>query len=112
MSHGTWWSIVIAAWLLCSSSAFAVGFRGGNTLLQDCTYQNISFCYGYVDAVTEALGQNTINGYEACVPGNVVAGQMYDIVVQYLRKNPADRHLLAVGSVADAIPKAFPCRRQ
>jgi hypothetical protein len=113
MSHGNRWSIVISAWLLCSSPAFAGAFQDGNDLLKECTQQNhIIFCLGYTDAVADALNGNSVNGYEACVPTTVTAGQLKDIVVQYLLLNPAKRHFLAVGLVADAISKAFPCRRQ
>jgi hypothetical protein len=70
------------------------------------------FCLGYIDGVADALDKNIINGYKACVPDGVTAGQLQDVVVQYLRLNPADRHFLAFGLVADAISKAFPCRRQ
>jgi hypothetical protein len=113
MSHGNRWSIVLAAWMLCSSAALASSFRNGNVLLQECSSsQDVMFCLGYIEAVNDALDGNRVNGYEACVPNVVTAGQLKDIVVQYLRQNAAERHLLAVGLVADAISKAFPCRRQ
>jgi hypothetical protein len=113
MSHGNRWSIVLSTWLLCSSPAFAAtALETGNVLLQDCVQQNLQFCLGYVDAVTDALDGNSVNGYIACIPKGVTAGQLKDVVVQYLLFKPADRHLAAVGLVADAISQAFPCRRQ
>jgi hypothetical protein len=112
MSHANRWSIVIAAWLLCSPPAFAAAaFKSGNELLQECAERPALFCFGYIDAVSDAFVRNILNGYEACVHKDVTADQLKDIVVQYLRLNPADRHLGAVGLVADAISKAFPCRQ-
>ena len=81
-------------------------------LLQDCTRQRQSLCLGYIEAVSDASEVNAVNGYEACVPEAVTAGQLQDVVVQYLQLNPADRHLSAVGLVAHALSKAFPCHRQ
>lgn len=113
MSHGNQWSIVIATWLLWSSPAFAATFEVGNALLQDCIQEQHLFCLGYIVAISDVLmNGNSVNGYKACEPMDVTAGQLKDIVVQYLRLNPAERHLGASGLVADAISKAFPCRHQ
>jgi hypothetical protein len=113
MSHGNRWLIVIATWLLCSSPDFAAAdFRSGNELLEDCNEKNVLFCLGYIAAISDGLNGNGINGYEACIPKTVTAGQLVDIVVQYLRLNPAERHFAAAVLVADAISTAFPCRRQ
>jgi hypothetical protein len=114
MSHGNRWSIVLSTWLLCSSPVAARNFENGNQLLQYCTNQDTTsfFCLGYTSAVADALDGNRVNGYDACIPLSVNVGQIKDIVVQYLRLNPAERHLAAAGLVADAISKAFPCRRQ
>jgi hypothetical protein len=69
MSPGNRWPIVITAWLLWSSPALAATtLETGNVLLQDCIQQDHQFCLGYVDAVTDALDGNSVNGYEACVP--------------------------------------------
>jgi hypothetical protein len=112
MSHANRWSIVIAAWLLCSPPAFAAAsFKSGNELLQECTEPPVSLCFGYIEAVTDALVRNSLNGYEACVPQEVTVGQLQNIVVQYLRQDPRDRHLGAIGLVAHAISNAFPCRQ-
>jgi Rap1a immunity proteins len=111
MSPGNRWSIVLPAWLLCSSPASASSFKNGNQLLEECSSQvDLLFCLGYIDAVNDALDGNSVNGYEACVPNAVTAGQLKDIMVQYLRLNPADRHLIAVGLVADAISNKPPSK--
>lgn len=112
MSHENRWSIVIGAWLLWSSPVAAGYFENGNGLLQDCTKQDTLYCLGYNSAVADSLDSNSVNGYAACIPTSVSLGQIKDIVVQYLRSNPAVRHFAAVGLVADAISRAFPCHRQ
>lgn len=89
----------------------ARAFESGNELLQDCTRQVQSLCLGYIEAVSDALSGNSVNGYEACIPLEVTVGQLQDIVVQYLRQDPRDRHLGAIGLVAHAISNAFPCRQ-
>jgi hypothetical protein len=84
----------------------------GNELLQVCRQGNLLFCYGYIDAITDVLRGNTVNAFEACIPSNVEAGQLKDIVVQFLLLNPSQRHLGADGLVANAISEAFPCHRR
>jgi hypothetical protein len=74
MSHGDRWSIVIAAWLWCASPALAE-FQDGNGLLRECRQGNSLLCYGYIDAITDVLQSNTVNGFEACLSSNVEAGQ-------------------------------------
>jgi hypothetical protein len=107
MCCGNRWSIVLAAWVFCSSPDFA-DFQDGNTLLQDCTQQDLLFCVGYIDGIADALRKNWVDGFRACLSENVTAGQLKDIVVQYLLLNPAVRHTAAVGLVSYAISKAFP----
>ena len=70
------------------------------------------FCYGYVERVADAMlgsSNNSINGHRACIPAAVTVGELKDIVVQYLYRNVAQRHLLAGGLVAEALEQRFPC---
>jgi hypothetical protein len=60
MSHANRWSIVIAAWLLCSPPAFAAVFeaavfKSGNQLLQACTERDDLLCFGYIEGVSDAM---------------------------------------------------------
>jgi hypothetical protein len=91
------WTVVVAAWLWCSSFALA-GFTDGNTLFRRCSGAggvDFGFCFGYIDAITDVLyGGNFVNGYNACVPAGVEANQLKDVVVQFLRLNPSRRHLV------------------
>ena len=100
--------------LFCSHPAWA-GFKTGNDLYNDCGNQRSSAwmgCYGYVVAIADAFqAGNKINGYSACLSPAVEAGQLIDVVVNYLRLKPADRHYDATGLVAHAMSDAFPCSR-
>ncbi len=94
----------------------AAGFQSGNSLLARCTSKNANnrgFCYGYIAGITDVLagGRNNINGYRACFSRGQTVGQMRDIVVLWLQKNPAQRHYSAGGLVALALEKAFPCKK-
>jgi len=44
-----------------------------------------------------------------CIPKNIIAKQLVDIVTQYLKEHPADRHYTAASEVYVAITNAFPC---
>jgi len=92
-------------------------FRSGNELFRECTADTEqpaqqATCFGYVAAISDVLdGGNPINGYRVCQPKTGVnLGQMKDIVVQWLQRNPQDRHRAAAGLVAKALSEAFPCR--
>jgi hypothetical protein len=87
-------------------------FREGNNLLQDCSQGNILFCYGYIDAITDVLRSEPVNGIVACVPSDSTANQLKDVVVQFLLLNPSVRHSSAFSLVAYTTSEAFPCRRR
>lgn len=44
-----------------------------------------------------------------CLPAGVKAGQLMDVVCQYLEKHPEQRQWPAAALAADAIRKAWPC---
>jgi len=44
-------------------------------------------------------------------PKAVSAGQVEDIVVNYLNKHPEKRHFDVSGLVLDALSEAFPCNK-
>lgn len=109
--------IVAAALLVAgiSGEAGADGFINGNMLLQYCREPRGTFgfgaCSGYVTAIADALARDPVGGYRACMPpDSVTAGQVRDIAVQWLQRNPQLRHYSAEGLVAKALSEAFPCR--
>jgi hypothetical protein len=87
----------------------------GNALYSCCAVPTkdetaTSICIGYVDAIADVMAANAINGFSACIPLTVRNPQLLDVVNQYLRANPAERHRAAAGLVAAALSAAFPCR--
>jgi hypothetical protein len=44
-----------------------------------------------------------------CLPANVTVGQMQDVVENYLREHPENRHFTAASLIADALQRKFPC---
>lgn len=111
-------ALIIAAALAASMPvpARADGYpiHSGNWLLQRCESDNLahqSFCLGYITAAfagMEVLLQ--YNNKDFCVPEGVTQGQMEEVVVRYLRRNPKDRHLSAVVLTGLAAMEAWPCR--
>ena len=122
-----WTSVVMRKILLglCAILLFyapaATSAYTGNELLSHCeqTHQiGEGFCMGFIYGVDEGF-------YAAeflyrrpkpeekiyCKPANVTAGQMKDIVIQYLRQNPQTRHQPAGIPVLESFQGAFPCRR-
>lgn len=85
----------------------------GNNLLIACTAApgvQQGYCYGYINAIADATSNNTIDGFKACIPQQVQVEQLRDVVIQYLRNHPAERHYSVLGLVAKALAGAFPCR--
>lgn len=93
-------------------------FKDGNALYSDCSakpndstyYQSDAYCLGYILGVTDTLATMRImNKRNHCIPENVTAGQIRDIVLQYLQRTPEKRHLPADFLVLSAINLAFNC---
>lgn len=105
----------IAMLILGSPYAFAVS--SGNELLNVCQ-SNVSThngqCIGFIQGVSIGveLGE-AFHGHkdlsDVCIPGNVNNAQLKDIVLIYLRQNPAKRHEPAVFAVVHSLRNAFPC---
>jgi len=98
---------------LCAATASAK-VRDGNQLLQQCTATigaQMNFCFGYLNAVTDLLLENRdIDGFAACISGELGDPTLRNIVVKFLRDNPDLRRLGAPALVARALAASFPCR--
>ncbi len=103
----------------------------GNDLLTFCeatdSEAQTGYCVGYVSGVIEGMkwgiaapllasGKNaaeadsmgnTLLGF--CLPADATLGQYRDVVMLYLRNNPAERHGSARIQVQLALQAAFPC---
>lgn len=87
-------------------------FLSGNDLYQRCItpinasdgLANFGFCRGYIygslDSILTKLAED---GGSACLKSGVTNTQVADVVVQYLRDNPATRHEPADFAVMKAV---------
>lgn len=105
----------MAACIIGIAAPTSAAFVDGNKLLATCEsehHSDFGDCIGYITGVADVLQKTEINGFTACLPSNVTRGQIRDVVVRDLRSNPANRHYIATGLVAEALYKAFPCKQQ
>ena len=93
---------------LAASSAHAY-FKDGNKLLSELNSNSGSNVLpatglGYITGVADAL-----YGITNCPPENVTAGQIRDMVRNYLENTPAIRHLPAQQIVSHVLKSVWPC---
>ena len=84
-------------------------FKDGNDLLTDLDSVhtvNQAVALGYVMGVAD-FGMGVIH----CAPANVKAGQLKDMVHNYLRNTPAERHLSADSIINKILKATWPCQR-
>ena len=62
---------------------------------------------GYIMGATD-VGQGT----NFCIPGQVTAGQLSDIIKQHLESAPAARHIIAGAHILYAFSKVWPCAQR
>jgi hypothetical protein len=62
---------------------------------------------GYVMGVAD-VGTGILH----CIPQNVRAGQLADMVKNYLRNTPAERHITADVTINKILKSTFPCQRR
>ena len=118
MARMSW--IVLAATLgsmqatLSSTQATAGNFDNGNTLLSSCTNARASeqhYCLGYIAGIADALdASGPALGWKACFPKDLTTGNARDVIVQWLQRNPLERHYAAAGLVMRGLAEAFPCK--
>ena len=95
--------------LLLSANAQATYFNDGNKLLSDMddtASTSKMYALGYVAGVVDSLNQVVF-----CMPSTVTVGQVNDMIRNYLRNTPAERHLPADVIISKAFGVAFPCKK-
>jgi hypothetical protein len=99
----------IIATLLFVPAMVQAEFVTGNTLFKDMNGDVVdkSIALGYVMGVSDAYTNVTV-----CLPANVTAGQVQDVVKRYLENNPDKRHYTADSLVRDSLEKVWPCKQQ
>ena len=101
--------LILVAALVASTAAHAE-FKDGNSLYDDIrSSANFSqgVALGYIMGVTDAL-----RGVTHCVAENVTAGQIHDMVQQYLKENPSLRHFTADLIVSRVLGRVWPCPKK
>lgn len=96
----------VALWITLSFSAQAE-FWDGNKLLERLNSTNLTnqgMALGYIMGVSD-----TMQGVNHCPPANATAGQLQDMVLNYLNNVPAQRHKTGDEIVLMVLRTAFPC---
>ena len=94
---------------LVAGTAQAGSFWDGNKLynkLQGNTMEQMQ-ALGYIMGVADALDTATI-----CAPLNVTAGQVNDMMKNYLENYPAVRHLPADSIINVVLGRMWPCEKK
>jgi hypothetical protein len=82
-------------------------FKDGNDLLSDINAQDAfsrGVALGYITGVSD-MGMGVVH----CPPSNVRAGQLLDMVKNYLTNTPAERHQTADVLVNKVMKLVWPC---
>lgn len=83
----------------------------GNGFLANCDERNGNpgnywLCAGYIQGF---LGRDSLSKPSVCLPPEANNKQIYDVVVEHIRSNPAERHEPISVLVFVSLAKAFPC---
>lgn len=107
---------LIAAALLVTAtpaSARETAVDDGNDLLDVCTkddYFSQGYCLGYIRALSSGVDAIlATNKQQICYRQGITIGQIRDVVVSYIRRNPAKRNENAMVLVSWASAEAWPC---
>lgn len=101
---------IITAALLTASTIASAQFITGNQLLDRMNAETSNtrmYALGYVIGVVDSM-----NGYAFCLPSAATAGQINDMMRNYLNNTPAERHLPADVVIVQALGGAFPCSKK
>jgi hypothetical protein len=80
----------------------------GNKLLSICSSTDIKACDAYLAGVGDAMAEEPAPR-RACIPARVTGTQLRDVVIKFLREEPAKRELSGGSLTVHAFAKAFPC---
>ena len=98
---------------LCSGAQAEGYFKNGNQLYLECNSANtydVAICLGYVMGILDQIELYAdVSKTQTCIPANVTAGQVKDVVVKQMNDDPANRNLPASSIVFEAAFKAWGC---
>ena len=95
--------------LLLAGTAHAE-FIDGNQLLsklKDSNYFTQGYAMGYIVGIAD-MGMGIVH----CAPPNVTAGQLNDMVKNYLENTPAERHMTGDAIVNKILKTMWPCAKR
>ena len=101
--------LLITLTAVLALSAHATYFNDGNKLLADMNEGSSTkrmYALGYVAGVVDSM-----NRFMFCLPSSVTIGQLTDMIHNYLRNTPSERHQPADVIIAKAFGIAFPCKK-
>jgi hypothetical protein len=101
--------LIIALLLAAPASPAKAEFFTGNDLLAKMngnTSDQLQ-AIGFVQGVFDVYVHVTI-----CPPNNVTAGQLVDMIKNYLTNIPATRHKTAESLINEALSKVWPCQQR
>lgn len=109
--------IVVAGCLMIStpSPSLADDYTG-NQILRDCNQGNdwpSGSCFGRIIGSVDGFRVKAAldkTGLPFCIPEGVTNGQVVDIVVRWVRDQPAKRHYNYEVITGLALKEAFPCK--
>jgi len=108
--------LIAAAVALTPTAAFArdVAVDDGNELLDICSkddYFHQGYCLGYIRALSSGVDLVLYTSkQQICYGSNITIGQIRDVVIAYIRRNPAKRNENAMVLVSGASAEAWPCK--
>lgn len=108
--------LIAAAVALTPTAAEArdVAVDDGNDLLDVCSktdYYSQGYCLGYIRALSSGVDAVlATSNQKICYGQGVTIGQIRDVVVAYIRRNPAKRNENAMVLVSWASVEAWPCK--
>jgi hypothetical protein len=109
-------AIMIAAALMTATPAHGSTTmqNNGNGMLSDCTNDSIfhsGVCLGYIQGIYASVNvMMAMSGKGICYPEQVTLGQIRDVVISYLRRNPQSRHENSVLLYMKAVTEAWRCK--
>jgi hypothetical protein len=106
--------MIIGALLAATPAEARVVTDDGNELLEVCTrddYFSQGYCLGYIRALSDGVDMVLYTGNQKiCYGDNVTIGQIRDVVIDYVKRNPAKRNKNAMVLVSWALAEAWPCQ--
>jgi hypothetical protein len=108
-----WHSVLCAVSIsLVSVPPVAAASKTGSDLLGQCQIDSsvaVIACHLYIHAVQDVLEDNTVNGFQVCIPANFDIDDSVNLIVDWLNKHPEEGKESASDAVAHALWETYPC---